>query len=201
MRLADGLPARAMARLLILGGGTRGRRLAAVLASEGHASRIVTRTPAGRDAIESAGAECWIGTPERLATLSGALEGVTIVCWLLSTARGDEAQVRALHGARLQAFLAQAIDTTMRGFVYEAPRSWADLSDSEAVPPTAGERIVRAMSARNAIPVALIRADPIDPDEWLADARGAVAALLGVPPDPGCARPAQDRADVRYPET
>jgi hypothetical protein len=187
-----------MARLLILGGGCRGRRLATVLASEGHASRIVTRTPAGRGAIESAGAECFIGTADRLATLSGALDGVTIVCWLLSTAQGEEALVGALHGERLRAFLTQAIDTTMRGFVYEAPRSRNDPSEREAAA-AAGERIVRAMSARNAIPVALIRADPSDPGEWLADARRAVASLLGPPASSG-AGSAPDGADVRYPE-
>jgi hypothetical protein len=191
-----------MARLLILGGGCRGRRLATVLTSEGHATRIVTRTPAGRRAIESAGAECRVGTPDRLATLSGVLDGVTIACWLLSTARGDEALVRALHGARLRAFLAQAVDTPMRGFVYEAPRPRADPSEGDAGPPTAaGEQIVRTMGSRNAIPVALIRADPSDPDEWLADARTAVAALLGVPSHSGGASTAREGADVRYPAT
>ena len=39
--------------------------------------RITTRTEAGRAAIEAAGAECWIGTPDRLATLRRALDGVT----------------------------------------------------------------------------------------------------------------------------
>ena len=59
-------------------------------------------------------------TPERLGRCAAALEGVTIVCWLLGTAGGETEEVRALHGSRLELFLAQAIDTTMRGFVYEA---------------------------------------------------------------------------------
>jgi uncharacterized protein YbjT (DUF2867 family) len=180
-----------MARLLILGGGCRGRRLAAALAGEGHASRIVTRTESARGAIEGVGAECWIGTPDRLATLRGALEGVTITCWLLSTATGERAQVKALHGPRLEAFLAQSIDTTMRGFLYEAPVQGAAMARD-------GERVVRAIAARNAIPTAFVRADPSDVDAWLADALRSVGMLLGI--SCGEDRPAPGRsARFRYP--
>jgi len=135
--------------------------------------RIVTRTESGRLAIEASGAECLIGTPDRLATLRGALDGVTIACWLLATARGSQEQVRALHGSRLQAFLGQAIDTTVRGFVYEA----AGTVSGEAL--AEGERIVRAITSRNAIPAAFVRADPGDPDAWLDDACAAIGSLLG----------------------
>ena len=51
-------------RALIVGGGCRGLDLARELAADGHAVRIVTRTEAGRAAIEAAGGECWIGTPD-----------------------------------------------------------------------------------------------------------------------------------------
>ena len=206
-----------MARVLIVGGGCRGRRLAAELvgAGAGHAVRIDTRTEADRAAIEASGAECWIGTPDRLATLRGALDGVDD---RLLAARprppGESEQVRALHGSRLEFFLAQAIDTTMRGFVYEAPGAHAGPAVAGAAddvvyvhvhatraPACApelgrvdelgrgivpgqvtaeGEQIVRAMTTRNAIPVAFVRADPGNTDAWLADARGAVDLLLGV---------------------
>ena len=63
--------------------------------------------------------------------------------------------MRALHGPRLEAFLGQAIDTTMRGFVYEVRTRAAD-ADGAAE----GERIVSAIAERNAIPVAFVRADP-----------------------------------------
>ena len=49
---------------------------------------MTTRTEDRRAAIEAAGAECWIGTPDRLATLRAALDGVTIACWMLGTATG-----------------------------------------------------------------------------------------------------------------
>jgi hypothetical protein len=153
-----------VARVLIVGGGCRGRGLARALLDEGHAVRITTRAERGRAAIEAAGAECWIGTPDRLATLRGALENVTILCWLLATATGPSEELSALHGSRLEFFMTQAIDTTVRGVVYEGPAG--------------GERIVRALSERNSIPTAFVSADPRERDGWLADARAAVASLL-----------------------
>lgn len=165
----------AVARILIVGGGCRGRRLAARLVQEGqHAVRITTRGEAGRAAIEATGAECLIGTPDRLATLRGALDGVTIACWMLATARGERAGVEALHGSRVESFLSQAIDTTMRGFVYEA----AGVTVAPEIL-AEGERIVRTAGEQNAIPVAILRADVDDPEIWQAEARASVGKLLG----------------------
>ena len=157
-----------------MAGGCRGRRLALDLVGEGHAVRVTTRTEAGRAAIEASGAECWIGTPERLQTLRAALESVTVVCWLLGAVTGPDDEVRALHRSRLEFFLGQVIDTTVRGFVYEA----AGGAVAEEIL-AEGERIVRTAGERNAIPVAFLRADLEDPDAWQADARAVVDALLG----------------------
>ena len=162
-----------MARILIVAGGCRGRRLAVEMIEEGHAVRATTRSEVNRPAIEATGAECWVGTPDRLVTLRGALENVTIACWLLGTATGAEGQLRALHSSRLQFFLSQAIDTTVRGFLYEAAGTPAP-ADALA----GGERIARAMGERNAIPVAVLTADPGDVDAWLVQARGAIDEML-----------------------
>lgn len=143
------------------------------MVADGYAVRACTRTDAHRPAIEAAGAECWIGTPDRLATLRGALENVTIVCWLFGSATGVPAQVRALHTSRLQFFLQGAIDTTVRGFLYEA--------SGTTVPREVlaeGERIARAVGERNAMPMAFLRADAEDPGAWLTAARAAVEGLL-----------------------
>jgi uncharacterized protein YbjT (DUF2867 family) len=158
---------------LIVAGGCRGRRLARELVEQGHAVRATTRAEAGRAAIEATGAEAWIGTPERLATLRAALESVTVVCWLLGAMTGAEEEVRALHGARLEFFLGQVIDTTVRGFIYEA----GGVTVAEEIL-AAGERIVRAAGERNAIPVGFVRADPEDPGAWLDDAHAVIASLL-----------------------
>jgi len=151
-----------------VGGGCRGRLLAAELVAEGHAVRITTRTDAGRPAIEAAGAECWLGTPARLATLRGVLDSVAVACWLLAGARGEREELQELHHERLSFFLTQLIDTTVRGFVYEPPDN-ASLS---------GEQVAVQLTARNAIPLQLLRADPGDPAAWVLAARHAVLQLL-----------------------
>jgi hypothetical protein len=161
-----------MARILIVAGGCRGRQLAGGLVGEGHAVRVTTRTEAGRVAIEATGAECWIGTPERLGTLRAALESVTVVCWLLGTVAGGEEEVRALHTSRLEFFLGQVIDTTVRGFVYET----AGTAPGDAL--AEGGRIVRTVAEHNAIPTAFIGADPRAPVLWLQDANAAIDELL-----------------------
>jgi hypothetical protein len=164
---------RAVARVLIVAGGCRGRLLAEAMVGEGHAVRITTRSEDSRATIEATGAECWIGTPDRLATLRGALENVTILCWLLATASGCTEELSALHGSRLGYFMTQAIDTTVRGVVYEA-------RGADAVAPmlAGGEAIVRALAERNSIPTAILTADPRENAVWLADARAAIASLL-----------------------
>ncbi len=157
-----------MARILIVAGGCRGRRLGRELATGGHAVRITTRTESGRPAIEAAGAECFVGTPDRTASLRYALDGVTIVCWLLGCATGAD----ALHGARLESLLSQMIDTTVRGIVYEAAGSvGADVL-------AGGARLVAARAAFNAVPHRLVAVDPSDPAAWDAAARAAVDELL-----------------------
>ncbi|HME03767.1 MAG TPA: hypothetical protein VKG38_12155 [Solirubrobacteraceae bacterium] len=161
-----------MARILIVGGGCRGRRLASEMTGEGHSVRATTRTQAHRALIEESGAECWIGTPDRLATLRGALENVTIACWLLGSATGTPQQIADLHGSRLRFFLGEVIDTTVRGFVYEAAGTVAaEILD-------AGAEIVRGTGERNAIPTALLSADPNDLAAWLEQARATVHSLL-----------------------
>jgi uncharacterized protein YbjT (DUF2867 family) len=154
----------AVARLLILGGGCRGRQLATELLSAGHAVRIVTRSDAGRAAIEALGAECFIGDPNRLGTLRGVLDGVTVACWLLATAKGSSEQLRELHSSRLPAFLGMAIDSTVRGFIFEAPAEAAQL--------------VGDIARRNAIPATALRTDPRAVDLWLQHVRATLAAFL-----------------------
>ena len=158
---------------MIVGGGCRGRQLATEMVSAGLLVRVSTRTERGRPAIEAAGAECWIGTPDRLATLRGALDSVTVVCWLLGSATGSPQQLRALHTSRLELFLTQAVDTTVRGIVYEATGA-----STPAEPLREGAAIARELAARNAMPVRLLTADPSDIQTWLAEARAAVQSLL-----------------------
>jgi hypothetical protein len=166
-----------VARILIIGGGCRALALARDLGREGHAVRITTRSEARRAEIESSGAECYIGTPDRIATLRGALDRVAIACWLLAGATGEQDAVAQLHSSRLEAFVRQLIDTTARGFVYErGSRAGArDRSLEE------GERIARRLASLNIIPLAVLDEDIRALGAWLGGARRAIDALLGAP--------------------
>jgi uncharacterized protein YbjT (DUF2867 family) len=163
-----------MARVLLVGGGRRARALAGALVEDGHAVRATTRDPASGDAIRAAGAEPYVGDPDRIATLMGALTGVTVLAWLLGTARGDPEQVFALHDTRLRMLWEKLVDTPVRGVVYEAAGS----VDAGAL--IRGEAVARVAHETWRIPLAYLRADPADRPAWIAAARAAVDELLGL---------------------
>ncbi|HEY3189027.1 MAG TPA: hypothetical protein VGJ70_16200 [Solirubrobacteraceae bacterium] len=159
-----------MARLLMVGGGCRGLGLARDLVAEGHAVRATTRSEARRRQIEAAGAECVIADPDRIGSLRYALDNVTLLLWLLGTARG--ANVGDLHGSRWAMMLEKAIDTTVRGVVYEA----AGTVDPEIL--RAGRRDGARLAGYNEIPLRIVDADPADRGVWLRSMRAAVGSLL-----------------------
>ena len=150
-----------MARVLIVPCGCRGRALAAELVAAGHAVRGTTRDEASADAIRAAGAEAYVGDPDRIGTLMDALAGVTVVCWLMGTVPVPE-----LHEGRLRMLWEKLVDTPVRGVLYEG-----------ALPQ--GEQVARTASQTWQIPLEVLDADPLDHDAWLRAARGAVDRLLG----------------------
>jgi uncharacterized protein YbjT (DUF2867 family) len=159
-------------RCLIIGCGCRGRTLARELRAGGHAVRGTTRDPARRAEIEAAGAEAFVGDPDRVGTLAPALEHVGVACVLLGSAVGPPEQLAALHGSRLDMLLERTLDTTVRGVVYEAAGS---------VDPgllRQGAERVRYACERSLIPYVLLRADPSDHAVWLQDAAAAVQRAL-----------------------
>ncbi len=158
--------------MVIVGCGCRGQALARELRADGHAVRGTTRTEARRADIEATGAECHLGDPDRIGTLTYALDGATILCWLLGSARGPAEAIEALHGTRLQMMLERVIDTTVRGLVYEAAGS------VEARVLERGAAAVRHAHETSEIPYALIRQDPADAPAWLGATRSAVDSLL-----------------------
>jgi uncharacterized protein YbjT (DUF2867 family) len=142
-----------VARVLIVPCGCRGQALARELVAAGHAVRGTTREPARAEAIAAAGAEPYVGDPDRIGTLMGALAGVTVVCWLFGGVPDAD-----LHGGRLRMLFEKLVDTPVRGVVYEP-----------ALP--AGEEIARDASARWRIPL-----EVVEP----GGARLAVDRLLGL---------------------
>jgi nucleoside-diphosphate-sugar epimerase len=163
-----------MARVLIVGCGCRGQALARELVAAGHAVRGTTRDPARTAAIREAGAEPYVGDPDRIATLMEALTGVSIVAWLMGNATGDPEKVFALHDGRLRMLWEKLVDTPVRGVVYEAAGS----VDPAAL--TRGEAVARVAHETWRIPLEYLRADPGDHDAWVTAGRAAVDRLLGV---------------------
>ena len=150
-----------MARGLIVPCGCRGRALASALVADGHAVRGTTRG-GGAEAIRAAGAEPYVGDPDRIGTLMDALSGVTIVCWLMGTIPVPE-----LHEGRLRMLWEKLVDTPVRGVVYEG-----------SLPQ--GEQVARTASETWQIPLEVLTADPAAPDAWLVAARAGVDRLLGL---------------------
>jgi uncharacterized protein YbjT (DUF2867 family) len=143
-----------VARVLIVGCGCRGRSLARALVAEGHAVRGTTREPQRAAAIAEAGAEPYVGDPDRIGTLMGALTGVTVICWLLGDVPAPE-----LHDGRLRMLFEKLVDTPVRGVVYERGSP-------------VGEAIARDAAERWQMPVEVITPG--------GDARAAVEQLLGL---------------------
>jgi uncharacterized protein YbjT (DUF2867 family) len=145
-----------VARVLIVGCGCRGHALARELVAAGHVVRGTTREAARGDAIAAAGAEPYLGDPDRIGTLMGALAGVTVVCWLLGRVPDPD-----LHGGRLRMLFEKLVDTPVRGVVYE-----------RALPE--GEAIARDAAERWHIPVEVIEPgdDPVSAVERVMIERG-----------------------------
>ena len=142
-----------MARVLIVPCGCRGQALARELAAAGHAVRGTTRDPARAEAIAAAGAEPYVGDPDRIGTLMDALTGVTVLCWLFGAVPDAD-----LHGGRLRMLFEKLVDTPVRGVVYERALS-------------AGEAIVRDAAKRWQMHV-----EVVEP----GGARAAIDRLLGL---------------------
>jgi uncharacterized protein YbjT (DUF2867 family) len=164
-----------VARCLIIGCGCRGLELTRSLRAAGHAVRATTRDPARQAEIEAAGAEPYVGDPDRVATLGSALAHVGVACLLLGSAVGSDERLAALHTTRLDMLLERMLDTTVRGIVYEAEGS----VPAEIL--AAGTERVRYACERSLIPYVVLTADPADAEGWVPAAGKAVQTALLAP--------------------
>jgi uncharacterized protein YbjT (DUF2867 family) len=156
-----------MARALIVGCGCRGRLLGGALQEAGWVVRGTSRTKAGAGAIEAAGIEAAIADPGRIATVLDAIDGVSLIYWLLGTV--PEAD---LHGPRLERLLEEIVDTPVRALIYEL---------SEELEPAAAAGAFEALRSANEtwrIPFEVVAADYGSP-EWLEGMLAAARELVG----------------------
>ncbi|MGH2868962.1 MAG: NAD(P)H-binding protein [Solirubrobacteraceae bacterium] len=161
-----------MARCLIVACGCRGLALTRELRAGGHAVRGTTRDPSRCGEIEAAGAQAWVGDPDRVATIAPAFAHVGVALLLLGSAAGSRPHLEALHGTRLDMLLERMLDTTVRAVVYESAGSVP-----EDVLASGSER-VRYACRRSLIPYVLLDVDPEDHGAWLAASLAAVDQAL-----------------------
>jgi uncharacterized protein YbjT (DUF2867 family) len=162
-----------LARGLIVGCGCRGRELGRRLAAEGWQVRGTSRHDAGLDAIAAASIEAVRADPDRIGTLVDQLEGVTLIFWLLGSARGGDADVAALHGPRLERLLGEIVDTPVRGVVYE---------HTGGLPPdvvTGAIEVLRAAGERWRIPFEVVDVRDDELDTWCEGMLAAARGLVG----------------------
>jgi uncharacterized protein YbjT (DUF2867 family) len=158
-----------MARILIVGCGCRGQRLARELHTIGHAVRGTTRNPEHAAQIEAAGAEPFIADPDRIGTIIPALAGVTVMCLLLGSATGTPQHLEALHTTRLEMLLQRTIDTTIHGVLYEATGT----VDQELL--ATGAELIQAKCNQSQIHHSTLGANEAS---WPTEALAAIEALL-----------------------
>ena len=161
-----------MARALLVGCGCRGRRLGEALLADGWAIRGTSRRDEGLAAIDAAGIEAARSDPDRLGTVVERIGDVTVLAWLMGSASGDADSASIVNGPRLESLLERLVDTPVRGFAYEARGSVP-----EAVL-EAGATMVEEAAERWRIPVRILRADPANPVEWVADTHAAMTSLI-----------------------
>lgn len=134
--------------------------------------RGTTRSPDVAAELEAEGIEAFVGDPDRVATLTPALEHVSVACLLLGSAVGPHSSLQALHGSRLEMLLTRLIDTTVRGIVYEAAGSIDGFVLAD------GAARVRAACEDSVIPYAMLEVGPADFEPWLESAVGAIELVL-----------------------
>ena len=163
-----------MARALLVGCGCHGRGLAAELVSRGWQARGTSRSADGLAPIEAAGIEAAEADPDRPGTVLELVGDVTLVVWLLGSASGEDHELEAIHGSRLERLLEKLVDTPVRGFAYETA---GDAGEGHLAQ---GRAIVERAAETWRIPVAMLEGDR-SAKGWAGDAADALERALGAP--------------------
>ena len=130
--------------------------------------RGTSRSAERVEELRTAGIEGVLADPDRLGTLVRALDGVTVVCWLMGSAPDSP----GVNGDRLRTFMEHLVDTPVRGLVYEA----AGTVDPGVL--EQGAQIVREASETWRIRAEVVSADPAAHEPWLEAMKGAVGRTM-----------------------
>ena len=161
-----------MARALIVGCGCSGRALGSELRDEGWEVRGTSRTEEGLVAIEQAGIEPARADPERPGTILDLVGDVTVVLWLLGSAKGPGEDLARVHGPRLEGLLERLVDTPVRGFLYEG----VGTVDPKLL--AGGAELVQRARDTWRIPVAVTETSREHGPQWVEELETKIIALL-----------------------
>lgn len=171
-----------MARALIVGCGCRGRLLGRRLLAAGWEVRGTSRREEGLVPIEAAGIEPAQADPGRPDTVLDLVGDVTVVVWILGSAKGSPEKLSAIHGPRLDRLLERLVETPVRGFVYEA------VGSVDPILLARGREAVAAAADTWQMPVSSLLVDLTDFSSWgdpLAIwTETALSAIVGVTSEP-----------------
>lgn len=162
-----------MARALLVGCGCCARLAGTILAERGWAVRGTSRQAGGAERIEAAGLEGVVANPDRIGSIIAQCGEVTVLAWLLGSARGPASEVAALHTDRLESLLAKLVDTPVRGIVYEAAGSAPERALAD------GRALVAAAAERWRIPVRELHSPRAQHDAWARDLADLTASVVG----------------------
>ena len=138
------------------------------LLAEGWAVRGTSRREDGLAPIEAAGIEPALAHPGRPDTVLDIVGDVSVVVWLFGSAEGEQEELSAIHGPRLDRFLEKLVETPVRGFVYEAAGS------VDPILLARGRESVGAAADTWQIPVASVLVDPV----WRPSALTALKSVV-----------------------
>jgi uncharacterized protein YbjT (DUF2867 family) len=161
-----------MARALIVGCGCSGRALGSELRDDGWEVRGTSRDEEGLVAIEGAGIEPARADPERPGTILDLVGDVTVVLWLLGSAKGSGEDLAAIHGPRLEGLLERLVDTPVRGFLYEG----VGTVDKKLL--EGGADLVRNAEETWRIPVAVTETSRERGPAWVEEMQSTIIELL-----------------------
>ena len=162
-----------MARALLIGCGCCALEAGRLLIDGGWQVRGTSRDPGRLERIARAGIEPVEADPDRAGTIAELLGDVTVLAWLLGSARGSAAELEALHAQRLPSLLEKVADSPVRGVVYEVAGA------GEEHPLARGREAVEDAGRRWRIPTRVIEVDRGEPGEWARAVSAAAVELVG----------------------
>lgn len=162
-------------KILIVGCGYRGKRLAQRLMKDGHSVRGLTRTAEHAESLRKLKIEPHVGDVTRRDTLRGMCLGIDAVYHLMGSMQGTDEQLRALHVDGTRNLVSALQETMPKRYIYESSTAVYGQVDGEWIEESAprnpssamgklrvqAEDILLAEYRQNELPLIILRPSSI----------------------------------------